>query len=78
MILSAATASIESPNDAPLSAATVAEAFQRVVARYPDKPAIRTIEEDIVLTWSEVAERVRSLAAGLAGLGVGAADTVWR
>lgn len=76
MTTSAVPTTVERADDAPLSAATVPEAFQRVVAHFPDKPALRTIEEDVVLTWSEVAERVRSLAAGLAGLGIGAGDTV--
>ena len=63
-------------NDAPLQAPTVCEAFQRTVARYPDKLALRTLDDAVSLTWAELAERVRRLGVGLAGLGVGAGDTV--
>jgi long-chain acyl-CoA synthetase len=60
----------------PLDAATVPEAFQRTVAQYGDKPALRTIDGSLALTWSELGDRVRSLAAGLAGAGLGAGDTI--
>nr|WP_271213813.1 AMP-dependent synthetase/ligase [Rhodococcus wratislaviensis]GLK41074.1 putative fatty-acid-CoA ligase FadD [Rhodococcus wratislaviensis] len=60
----------------PLAAATIPEAFQQVVAMYGDQTALRTIDEDVSYTWRELDERVRSLAAGLAGLGVGRGDTV--
>ncbi|HWH45430.1 MAG TPA: long-chain fatty acid--CoA ligase [Thermoleophilaceae bacterium] len=52
------------------------EAFQMTVADNPDRPAVRTKDDSFAITWSEYGERVRAVAGGLAGLGVGAGDTV--
>jgi long-subunit acyl-CoA synthetase (AMP-forming) len=60
----------------PLDAATVAGAFQRTVARHPDKTAIQTLDGSVRYTWSELADRVRRTAAGLASFGIGHGDTV--
>jgi long-chain acyl-CoA synthetase len=60
----------------PLDAATVPGAFQRVVAAYPDKMALRTLGGAVSLTWAELATRVARLAAGLSTLGIGRGDTV--
>jgi long-chain acyl-CoA synthetase len=60
----------------PLDAATVAGAFQRTVARHPDKTAIQTLDGSVRYTWSELADRVRRMAAGLASFGIGHGDTV--
>jgi len=60
----------------PLDAATVCQAFQAVVAQRPDQPALRTKDGEVELTWRGLDERVRALAAGLSGLGVGHGDTV--
>jgi long-chain acyl-CoA synthetase len=60
----------------PLAAQTVAAAFQRTVARYPDKAAIQTLDNSMRYSWSELADRVRRIAAGLAALGIGHGDTV--
>jgi long-chain acyl-CoA synthetase len=53
-------------------------AFARTVERIPDDPAIVWSEgdEERQMTWAEVAERVRMIAGGLAGLGVSKGDTV--
>src|SRR5580704_4475746 len=56
--------------------ATMCEAFQATVARYPHEPALRTVGEAMTITWGDYASRVRQIAAGLAGLGVGRGDTV--
>src|SRR5262249_44777791 len=61
---------------APLDSATVAEAFQRTVARYPDRTAIRTLDGDEQYSWTEFGDKVRRTAAGLAALGIGRGDTV--
>lgn len=60
----------------PLDAMTIPAAFQRVVATYPDKVALRTIDGLVSLTWSELDSRVRSVAAGLATLGVKHGDSL--
>jgi long-chain acyl-CoA synthetase len=56
--------------------ATMCEAFQATVARYPGDPALRTVGGAVMITWGDYAGRVRQIAAGLAGLGVGRGDTV--
>jgi long-chain acyl-CoA synthetase len=56
--------------------ATMCEAFQATVARYPDDLALRTVGGAVTITWGDYTGRVRQLAAGLAGLGVGRGDTV--
>ena len=56
--------------------ATMCEAFQATVARYPDELALRTAGGAVTITWGDYAGRVRQIAAGLAGLGVRRGDTV--
>ena len=55
---------------------TLCEAFARTVARYPQQVALRTQGGAVRFTWREYADRVREIAAGLAGLGVRGGDTV--
>ncbi len=50
--------------------------FQRRVAEHADEVAIRRADGSESMTWSEYGRRVRSVAAGLAGLGVRRGDTV--
>src|SRR6185312_4577944 len=56
--------------------ATLCEAFQRTASIDPDAVALRTPGNAQTLTWREYAERVRKVAAGLAGLGVRRGDTI--
>ncbi|MEA2332791.1 MAG: long-chain acyl-CoA synthetase [Thermoleophilaceae bacterium] len=53
-----------------LDASTVAEAFQLTAAAHPDRPALRLKDDSVSLTWAEYADKVRRVAAGLAGLGL--------
>jgi long-chain acyl-CoA synthetase len=55
---------------AALDAATVAEAFQLTAEAHPDRCALRLKEHAFSMTWREYAEKVRAVAAGLAGLGL--------
>ncbi|HWU20808.1 MAG TPA: AMP-dependent synthetase/ligase [Nocardioides sp.] len=55
---------------------SLCEAFQETAATHADRVALRTPGDAVSLTWSEYAERVRILAAGLAAQGVGRGDTV--
>jgi long-chain acyl-CoA synthetase len=55
--------------------ATLCEAFQRTVAHYGDRVALRDLG-GAQITWHHYAQRVRSIAAGLAQLGVEHGDTV--
>jgi long-subunit acyl-CoA synthetase (AMP-forming) len=60
----------------PLEAQTVAAAFQRTVARYPDKIAMQTLDTGERYTWTDLADRVCRTAAGLSASGIGHGDTV--
>ena len=53
-----------------LAASTIAEAFQLTAQTHPERVALRTKDDDFSMTWAEYADRVRSLMAGLAALGV--------
>ncbi|ELS51078.1 AMP-binding protein [Streptomyces viridochromogenes] len=56
--------------------ATLCDAFQRTAAVAPDTVALRAVGATRTVTWRALAEDVRLLAAGLAGLGVRRGDTV--
>ena len=47
----------------------MAEAFQLTAQAHPDRIALRTKDDELTITWRECADRVRAMAAGLAGLG---------
>jgi long-chain acyl-CoA synthetase len=59
-----------SERPAGLDASTVAEAFQLTAAAHPDRPALRLREDEFAISWREYADKVRRVAAGLAGLGL--------
>src|SRR3954447_19626411 len=55
---------------------TMCAAFQVTASEFPDRVAIRTKGDEFSITWSDYADRVRKLAAGLAGLGLKRGDTI--
>lgn len=57
-------------------ARTLCEAFQLTSRDREDVVALRTPGSDVEITWGEYAERVHSIAAGLASLGVERGDAV--
>jgi long-subunit acyl-CoA synthetase (AMP-forming) len=59
-----------------LEAASMAEAFQLTAAEHADRTAIRTKGDEFSITWGGYADRVRTVAAGLAAIGVKHGDTV--
>jgi long-chain acyl-CoA synthetase len=59
-----------------VDAPTVTEALRRTAANHPEIVALRTPDDSIALTWSELLERVDALAGGLAKLGVTRGDTI--
>ena len=59
-----------------LDVSSLCEAFQRSAAIDPDGVALRTPGGAVEITWREYAARVRSIAAGLAALGVEKGHTV--
>jgi long-subunit acyl-CoA synthetase (AMP-forming) len=64
------------PAQSAVDAATVAEAVRRTAAAHPDQVAIRTPDDGVALTWSELLERVDALAGGLSRLGVNQGECV--
>ncbi len=74
--MEARTAERSTDQPAGLRAKTACEAFQATAEAHPDRTAIRTRGDEFSCTWGEYAERVRSIAAGLAALGVDRGDTV--
>jgi long-subunit acyl-CoA synthetase (AMP-forming) len=59
-----------------LNAATMAEAFQLTAAANADRCALRTKGDAFSVTWSEYADKVRALAAGLSAMGLGRGDSL--
>jgi long-chain acyl-CoA synthetase len=59
-----------------VDAPTVTEALRRTAASHPDLVAVRTADDAVSLTWSELLTRVDAFAGGLAGLGVGRGNIV--
>ncbi|WP_067687019.1 AMP-dependent synthetase/ligase [Nocardia jejuensis] len=55
---------------------TIPEAFQETLTLRPDQVALRTVGGTREITWREYGEQVRTIAAGLAGLGITRGDTV--
>jgi long-chain acyl-CoA synthetase len=53
-----------------LDAPTMVEAFQLTARAHPERVALRTKDDEFSMTWAEYAEKVRSVAAGLAALGL--------
>jgi long-chain acyl-CoA synthetase len=59
-----------------VDAPTVTEALRRTATNHPDVVAVRTADDSVVLTWSELLARVDAVAGGLAKLGIRRGDTV--
>jgi len=59
-----------------VDAPTVTEALRRTATNNPEIVAVRTPDDGVSLTWSELLERVDAVAGGLARLGVRRGDTV--
>jgi long-chain acyl-CoA synthetase len=66
----AVSAQQRSGRPAALAAATVAEAFQVTAQAHPDRCALRTKDDGLSMSWREYADKVRAVAAGLAGRGL--------
>jgi long-subunit acyl-CoA synthetase (AMP-forming) len=59
-----------------LGASTLCEAFQLTAAEHPDRTALRLKDGEYELSWSDYAQKVKKLAAGLAALGLGRGQTL--
>src|SRR3954464_6385008 len=58
------------------TATNIAAAFRMTAEDHPDRVAVRTKDDEVSLTWSELRDRVDALAGGLHALGVRRGDTV--
>jgi long-subunit acyl-CoA synthetase (AMP-forming) len=61
---------------AALDSSSLCEAFQLTAAANGERVALTSPDGTVCITWSDYAARVRSIAAGLASLGVGDGDAV--
>jgi long-chain acyl-CoA synthetase len=59
-----------------LQEATLCGAFQVTVDEHGDRVALRTKGDEFSMSWAEYGDKVRALAAGLSGLGLGRGDTI--
>src|SRR6266513_2057181 len=59
-----------------LEESTMCGAFQVTSSDHPERVALRTKGDEFSLPWGDYADKVRRLAAGFAGLGLGRADTI--
>ena len=59
-----------------VDAATLAHAFRITASERAEHVALRTKDDEVSITWSELRERVDALAAGLASLGLGHGDSL--
>ena len=59
-----------------VDASTLPEALRRTAANHPEVVAVRTPDDRVSLTWSQVLARVDAIAGGLAKLGVRRGDCV--
>jgi long-chain acyl-CoA synthetase len=55
---------------------TLPQAFQETAALVPDSVALRTVGDQVVISWRQYADRVRKIATGLSALGVERGHTV--
>src|SRR5579859_2707903 len=70
------SSTIAQASERAVDAPTLSEALRRTAASHPEIIAVRTADDSVSLTWSELLERVDALAGGLAKLGVARGDTV--
>ena len=59
-----------------LDASTMCEAFQITASERPDQVALRTLNDEISISFGQYAERVRAVAGGLHELGVRRGDAI--
>ncbi len=59
-----------------VAAGTLGEAVRGLSARYPERIAVRTVDDAVALNWATLQVRIDALAGGLAGLGVERGDPV--
>src|SRR5215469_9208497 len=63
-------------SDTPLLGMTIGDAFDRTVARFPDRDALISRHQNLHYTWSSLQEEVNRFARGLMALGIQKGDRV--
>jgi fatty-acyl-CoA synthase len=63
-------------SDTPLLGTTIGDAFDRTVARFPDRDALISRHQGLRYTWSTLQEEVNRFARGLLALGIQKGDRV--
>jgi fatty-acyl-CoA synthase len=72
----AAPSYMHGASDLPMIGDTIGLHFDRIVARFCDRPGLIVHQQGINWTWSELASQVEAFAAGLVGLGLKPGDRV--
>lgn len=63
-------------SDTPLLGITIGDAFDRTVARFSDREALVSRQQNLRYTWAGLREEVNRFARGLLALGIGKGDRV--
>jgi fatty-acyl-CoA synthase len=63
-------------SDQPMIGDTIGVHFDRIVARFPNRPALIVHQQGISWTWAELAAQVDAFAAGLIALGLQPGDRI--
>jgi acyl-CoA synthetase (AMP-forming)/AMP-acid ligase II len=75
-VLKEGSSDVEAVAAQALEQSSLCAAFQLTAVANAERPALRTPDGLVEISWGEYAERVRQIAAGLASLAVGSGDTV--
>ncbi|MGZ3679822.1 MAG: AMP-binding protein, partial [Ktedonobacterales bacterium] len=63
-------------SDTPLLGMTIGDAFDKTVARFPDREALVSRQQNLCYTWAGLREEVDRFACGLLALGIRKGDRV--
>ena len=67
---------VSGTSDTPLLGMTIGDAFDATVARFPDREALISRQQNLLYTWSELRSEVDRCARGLLALGIRKGDRV--
>ncbi len=67
---------VRGSTDVPLLTKTIGQALDHAASAWGDVEAVRSCEQDVTLTWGELADRSRAFAAGLLDLGLCPGDRI--
>ena len=58
------------PQDKPLLAMTIGDAFDQTVARFTERDALVVLHQNVRLSWTQLHQQVEDCARALMGLGI--------